>query len=358
MTLPKDDPGGREPRRALEGFFRDQRRLSLAEAPSFDELAAYVEGRLDAEARVRLEERMEADPVLRQEMEDLRALHVQMARPRHLAARPLRARLVTVAAAAAVVAVALAVWRRPGVEVAPPSGTLASPSPAPVATLRDGDARLSLSADGTLGGLASLDPKTRGAVAAALRGTLPAPPADVVRPVGGGAVLGQEPGPPPFGPTSPLGTRVLSDRPTLRWTPLPGARSYEVTVLDGDLRMQASSGALTATQWTLPKPLPRGRTYLWQVSTLVGGQRLTAPAPPAPEARFEVADATVEAEVQRRRAEAPGSHVVAAVALVEAGLFDEAEAELAALAADNPGSPEVARLRAAVGALRQAPQGR
>jgi hypothetical protein len=59
------------------------------------------------------------------------------------------------------------------------------------------------------------------------------------------------------------------------------------------------------------------------------------------------------AEVEKRRAQVPSSHLVATLALVEAGLLDDAEVELAALAADNPGSPEVARLRESLAALRR-----
>jgi hypothetical protein len=99
--------------------------------------------------------------------------------------------------------------------------------------------------------------------------------------------------------------------------------------------------------------LARGRTYLWQVTALAGGRRITAPAPPAPEARFEVAGAEVLATVEARRAQAAASHLVAVIALVEAGLLDEAETEVAALAVDNPGSPEVDRLRESLAALRQ-----
>ena len=124
-------------------------------------------------------------------------------------------------------------------------------------------------------------------------------------------------------------------------------------MFDADLQRQLASGPLTSTEWTPAKALPRGRTYLWQVTARAGGQRVTAPAPPAPEARFEIAGPDVMAEVEKRRAQAPGSHVVAALALVEAGLLDDAESELDALATDNPGSPEVARLRESLAALRR-----
>jgi uncharacterized protein HemY len=72
---------------------------------------------------------------------------------------------------------------------------------------------------------------------------------------------------------------------------------------------------------------------------------VSVPAAPQPEARFEVADDALMARVAQRRSGAPGSHLVAALALVEAGLLDEADTELAALLAQNPDAAEVARLR-------------
>ena len=324
----------RDPKRQLDEFFRDELRLSRAEAPSFDELAAYVEGRLDPEERALLEERIAADPGLRQEVDDLRVLHAQMARPRPAMVRPIL--FAALAMAATIAAAAVVLWHRPAEEARP----VASPSPATVAALKDGD-------------LSHLDPATRDAVAAALRGTLPTPRGLDSLATGRATLMGPETIT-AFAPRSPLGTRVRTDRPTFRWTAHPGAKTYEVAVFDSDLQKQLASGPLATTEWTPSKSLARGRTYLWQVTALAGGQRVTAPAPPAPEARFAVAGADVLAEVERRRAQAPGSHLVAALAFVEAGLLDDAQVELEALAADNPGSPEVARLRESLAALRPA----
>ena len=322
------------PKRQLEEFLRDEIRLSRAEAPSFDDLAAYVEDRLDSEQRALFEERMDSDPVLRQEVEDLRALQTQMARARQARAR--RLPFAALAAAAAIAAAAVILWRRPPMEPPP----AASPSPVVVATLKDGD-------------LSRLDPAMRDAVGAARQGTLPAPRGLGALMSGPGTLMGPETAA-TFGPRSPLGTRVSADAPTLRWSAYPGATTYEVAVFDQDLRKQLASGPVAATEWTPAKPLARGRTYLWQVTALAGGRRITAPAPPAPEARFAVAGADVLAEVEARRAQAPASHLVSVIALVEAGLLDDADAELGALAADNPGSPEVARLRESLARLRPA----
>jgi len=345
------DRGPGDKSQDLREFFEDYLRVSVAEAPTFEELAAYVEGRLDRETGLLLEERMAEDAALRQEVEDLRALHAQMARPRRAAALPLRWRLGALAAAAAA---ALVFWLlRPPADVKTPEGPAAPPAPAVIAALRDGDRRLALSADGGVAGVASLDPAMRATVAAALRGVLPVPQGLEPLAGGQGRLMGESTGAPSFAPVSPLGTRSLSDRPMFRWAAHPGARAYEVAVFDTDLRKQQASGPVAATEWQPPQPLPRGRTYVWQVTALAGGERVTAPAPPAPEARFEVMGPAVLSEVESRRAQAPGSHLVAAIALVEAGALDEADAELRALAADNPGSPEAARLQDALKRLRR-----
>jgi hypothetical protein len=346
----KPDP--EDDRRRLAAFFRDQLRIGSLESPPFDELVALVEDRLDPEARPALEERIAADPTLLQEVEDLRVLRAQMlrSRPDTSGRRPFV--LAGLAAAAALVAVAF--WlgspgqRGPVGHATPPS--LAA---APFASLRDGDVRVALSSDGVVSGLPALDPRLRDAIAGALRGTLPEPAgldalqAEPLTLLGGADVAAG------FAPEAPLGTRVSSDRPTFHWSTHPEARSYEVSVFDRDLQKRAGSGPIASTDWTPERPLPRGRSYLWQVTALTPRGRVTTPAPPAPEARFEVVDAAVPGELARLRAAAPESRLLAVVVLSEAGLLDEADAQLQALAADNPGSPEVARLVEALRLLRR-----
>jgi hypothetical protein len=352
----KRDPSGSgngrgDETRQLADFFRDELRASVADAPSFEDLAAYVEGRLDPEERALLEERLAADSTLRQEVEDLRALHAQTARPRPFTARPLRMRIAVLAAAVAAAAAVLWLRPTPDGKVPPIVPVTAAPAPAPVASLKDGELRLALAADGAVSGLPAVDAATRVAVAAALRGALPAPQGLDALSTGQGKMLGVD-AVPAFTLVSPLGTRVLTDRPQFHWTARPGTRRYAVAVFDQDLRRQLASGPVAGTEWSATTALPRGRTYLWQVTALDGGEEVTVPAPPAPEARFEVASPAVQAEMERRRAEAPASHLVAVVALVEAGLLDDGDAALSALEAENPGSAEVTRLREALTALR------
>jgi hypothetical protein len=145
-----------------------------------------------------------------------------------------------------------------------------------------------------------------------------------------------------FGPLMPLSAVVRSDRPTLRFAPHPKATGYVVSVYDLDLNPVASSPTLNTPEWTVDRPLPRGRTYLWQIEARTPGGRVTAPAPPAAEARFHVAGADEAAKVES--AVASGSHLAAGVALAEAGFLDEAEAHFERLVALNPGSVEARTL--------------
>jgi hypothetical protein len=83
---------------------------------------------------------------------------------------------------------------------------------------------------------------------------------------------------------------------------------------------------------------------VWQVAAVTAAEREIAPAPPEPDARFRVLDAASAAALDQALAAAAGSRLAAAVVLSQAGLVDEAGAELAALAAANPQAPEARRL--------------
>jgi hypothetical protein len=65
---------------------------------------------------------------------------------------------------------------------------------------------------------------------------------------------------------TPVGQAVRSDRPLFRWTAHAGASGYVVTVLDEHLTPVATSPTSMETRWTPGAPLPRGRTYVWQVA--------------------------------------------------------------------------------------------
>ena len=167
----------------------------------------------------------------------------------------------------------------------------------------------------------------------------PVPPELIAKP---GTLLGSSERP-PFQPISPLSAIVFSDRPEFRWSALAGAKSYRVEIYTADFQLAAQSGPLQTTQWTPATPLVRGIVYRWQVIASKRAQKITAPSPPAAEARFSIVDrATVDA-VERARSE-PHGHLLAAVLLARAGLHDDALAELNALDPQTRAAPELQRL--------------
>jgi hypothetical protein len=151
---------------------------------------------------------------------------------------------------------------------------------------------------------------------------------------------------------SPVGTAVITDRPTFRWRPLSGASSYVVSVYDRNFRKVAASAPQAGTEWTVARPLTRGQVYSWHVSASREGQELTSPEQPAPEAKFVVLDAARAEELARARRVYKGSHLTMGTLYARAGLLDEAERELQSALSENPGSKVALRLLLSVQALR------
>jgi hypothetical protein len=124
---------------------------------------------------------------------------------------------------------------------------------------------------------------------------------------------------------APVATVVLDDRPRFRWEEVTGAKSYEVAVADLDRGTVAASGTSVSPSWQPTAPLPRGRTYAWQVAATTNRGRVVAPGRDAPEARFHVATQTsVEGSTPLERG----------VALANLGALDDAERELTTAGAD------------------------
>jgi hypothetical protein len=71
-----------------------------------------------------------------------------------------------------------------------------------------------------------------------------------------------------FSTIKPVGTVILSDRPTFRWLRLDGATSYIVEVYDDKFAKVATSPQLIDNSWTASQSLPRGKTYTWQVKAV------------------------------------------------------------------------------------------
>lgn len=248
-----------------------------------------------------------------------------------------------------------AVERQPGIEEAERSGTEgeragvaegggAAESP-PVIRLKDEDGEVKLDGRGRLTGLEGVSATTRRAVEGVLAsGHLPQPQdlaalsAPAITLLDGGA------GEMGFELTSPLGVVVGEDRPTLRWRPVGGAASYTVAVFDAEYNRVASSAPQTATEWTPPSPLRRGRVYSWEVVALKDSREITAPVAPAPRAQFKILEAEKLEELAALRRRRPVSHLALGVTYARFGLPGEAEREFRKLAQDNPRSPLVRKL--------------
>lgn len=145
----------------------------------------------------------------------------------------------------------------------------------------------------------------------------------------------------------PTGTAVSTDRPLFRWQAPAGSGSFRVAIFDSDFNPVATSGPVAGTEWQPEKPLTRDKTYIWTVSGTVGGVKVTAPQAPEPEARFRVADQT-QAEAVQKLAEK--SDLAYWLAAWKAGMREEAGAAMNRLLDKNPGSKELERLAAAMGA--------
>lgn len=148
-----------------------------------------------------------------------------------------------------------------------------------------------------------------------------------------------------FALLQPVGTVTLSNRPTFNWQPLAGATSYQVHILDTDFNVVAESGALTTTSWSPPTALKRGVVYLWQVSAAKDGEVISAPAAPAPEARFKILTAAKAREVQHAVQARSGSHLELGIIYAHNGLLDDAEREFRAALRRNQGAATARKLR-------------
>ena len=123
----------------------------------------------------------------------------------------------------------------------------------------------------------------------------------------------------------PFTTLINNDRPRFSWTTLSGATSYTVSVYDADLHLVETSEPLQETQWLMPNRLEAGIVYTWTVTALKDGQEIIAPASPA-RAEFKILGKP-ELRKLNRMVNRTTSHAVRGVLFAKAGLLDEAEKE-------------------------------
>ena len=223
-----------------------------------------------------------------------------------------------------------------------------------VVELLDGGQQVVLNRRGDLQGLDGLPPGLRKSLRAALLSQEIRKPGVVAELYSGPlTLLGESTTDGRLMPVSPLGTVVLSARPTFRWSSLNGASGYVVEVYDPELNPVATSSTVTTTQWTVEQPLRRGVVYRWQVTALKDGEKIRAPKPPAPEARFKVLEEDKAAELADIGRLAPGSHLAPGVLYALAGLADDSEREFRSLLKENPRSGVARRMLESIRAWRQ-----
>ena len=321
MSKPEliDDPSKREERiaaaaRALAG--------ELDEHPSYEMLEQVVDRTADDVTREIVESHLEVCPQCQAELRDLLELAGH---------QPARANTRWLAAAAAIVIALMAggYWiSRGGRDVAPPPhatgdtvGRASPPEGAPEARTTRDEWSL-LAADALAAG--KLEPPP---ILGELRlsgDVLRDPAAAASRPA-----------------MTPVGMVIESVTPTMRWT-AAGGRSV-VSVFDGRRRI-ARSDVLSTNEWRVSPPLPRGRTYAWQVEVRRGESVDIVPAPPAPPALFYVLDensAAMLADVRRRH---PDNPLIMGVLHARMGMQAEAVDELRAYAAQHPQQRNAAAL--------------
>ncbi|HEX8409969.1 MAG TPA: hypothetical protein VF883_14000 [Thermoanaerobaculia bacterium] len=264
---------------------------------TYEDAEAYVNRRADRE---RVQRHIVLCELCRSEVADLTQMRDAMRRPRV----PVR---WAMAAAALLAFVLVAAWLvRRGTPAAIPQAqtTPAAPVTPPVETTRapeEAPRQIALARPPILDDLLSEDRVLRGG------GTSRA-----------------------FSLQSPVGTVVLDDRPRFHWAATTDARSYAVVVADTQSSAIAASGSSGTASWRPATPLPRGRTYAWQVTAHTGLESIVSPGLSAPEARFHVATREVVAEV-----EAAKTHFERGVVLAERGVLDDAERELEQAASEG-----------------------
>lgn len=143
-------------------------------------------------------------------------------------------------------------------------------------------------------------------------------------------LLGAPEKPKAFALKQPLGEAVLSGQPSFIWDRMPGASTYRVAVYDEQFQKVLESSDLPSTEWRPDQTLAGNHIYSWTVTAQTNGDRVRAPVPPAPEAKFAVLTDTDAGRLEEARRRYPGQHLLLAVLFARAGVLAEARKELAA----------------------------
>jgi hypothetical protein len=303
---------------------------------TYEELVAYLDENTDPVQRRLLSEKLRHSPRSRAELNDLlhfrqklRALPPNEYGDNRVIVFPRTFLRVALPLAAAIVVAAGAIW-------------WSMQEKGKTITLRDAGRSISLQPNGRLIGLAGLPNELEHSVATALRTGQLQIPAAIRGLVGDRGVLAGEPNKlSEFRLMAPIATAVQEARPRFCWHAQAGAERYQIHIVDfesGETIVTGKSDG-SKTEWTPAAPLAIGRIYQWQVDAVKNDEVIArAPIPPEPEARFKVLGENERRNVESITQSAGGSHLANAVAYSEAGLLDDAAAQLAKLKEENPGA--------------------
>jgi hypothetical protein len=307
------DCRGRLYRAAQADTLLRQLKADLAEHLEYDQVAACANGIFPPEVAQHLKECERC----RAEVDDLTQFRAELeATPRAPIRMPVRRVPWRLAAAAAVVlAAGLTVWY----------GRQTTPRPVTVAVVPQQPAEAALSPEQNQ--LLQLALTSHKLERAPILGRL------ITR---RGVLLGPPPDAKGFELTGPMGTAVVTDRPTFEWRPAEGATKYVVAIFDENFEKVMESGVIVGSEWRPERALARGRIYNWQVSATIGGKTVHAPTPPAPEARFQVVAQEMADGIESARREHPENHTLLAALYAQAGAVEDAGKELDRLAASDP----------------------
>jgi hypothetical protein len=305
-------------------------------------LERYIQGTLPESDAQRFEEHYFDCPACLAQVEALQAVTQQLGgQPRELRRAPIPwpVRIAVPAAIAAGLAIAFMGYHASHQPVQQANGS----------ELRDGNLKLSLDKAGQLHGADGLAQKDRDALQAALAtGRLEASlPSDLLASKAE-TMLGDSDAAVLFKVTSPVDRVVSDDRPSFTWESMAGATAYRVRVYAGGYRKVAESPVLHALSWQSPVALARGANYTWTVTASTSNGEVRTPAPPQPEAVFQVMASGAAAGIESTLRGPANGHLLLAVLYAKAGAVDEARAELDRLAVENPNSPVVAQLKASL----------
>lgn len=171
-------------------------------------------------------------------------------------------------------------------------------------------------------------------------------------------LLGTQSAAPSFRLLSPVNVTIMSDKPVFLWEPTHATGTtvtYSVAVYDRSYRKVAESGPITTTQWQVEAPLKRGGLYSWSLTVHSSHAIVRIPVPPQSEVLFKVMELKTENQLQSDQEKYGDNHLLMAALFARAGDLDAAKGQLDALAAIDPQSALVPRLRRSLAQMQDSP---